>query len=141
MNQFRQTVVLSLLVVMLVLSLGVTGVNGQSKYPTKPINLIVAYPPGGGADIAARLIASYVERKWGQRINVINKPGGNGIPAVLDVYFDGRYHHIVHYASYCYEGSTLQGHGSFHAGHLGSTAHGILCPPLLSFKVLEGCGS
>jgi tripartite-type tricarboxylate transporter receptor subunit TctC len=85
MNQFGQKVALILLVITLSLYLGVTGANGQPKYPTKPINLIVAYPPGGGADTAARLIASYVERKWGQRINVINKPGGNGIPAVLDV--------------------------------------------------------
>jgi tripartite-type tricarboxylate transporter receptor subunit TctC len=47
--------------------------------------LIVAYPPGGGADIAGRLVASYAEKTWGQRVSIVNKPGGNGIPAILDV--------------------------------------------------------
>jgi tripartite-type tricarboxylate transporter receptor subunit TctC len=85
MNRFHQKFLLSLLVVAFVVSFGVTGASGQAKYPTKPIDLIVAYPPAGGADIAARLLANYVEKKWGQRINVINKPGGNGIPAILEV--------------------------------------------------------
>ncbi len=83
-SKYRK-VLFSFLVVATMLSLGVATAHAQAKYPTKPIDLIVAYPPAGGADIAARLVASYAEKKWGQRINVINKPGGNGIPAILEV--------------------------------------------------------
>jgi tripartite-type tricarboxylate transporter receptor subunit TctC len=78
-------VVFPAIIAILTLFLGVMNVSAQPKYPTKPIDLIVAYPPAGGADVAGRLIAGYVERKWGQRVNVINKPGGNGIPAILEV--------------------------------------------------------
>ena len=57
----------------------------QEKYPTRPVNLIVGYPPGGATDLAARVLTIYLEKKWGERVNVINKPGGNAIPAVLEV--------------------------------------------------------
>jgi tripartite-type tricarboxylate transporter receptor subunit TctC len=48
------------------------------QYPTKGIDMIVAWPPGGGADVAARLISPYASKKWGHPINVINMPGGSG---------------------------------------------------------------
>ena len=59
--------------------------EAQQPYPTKPINLIVGFPPGGATDIAARTLSVYLEKKWGTRVNVVNKPGGNAIPAVLEV--------------------------------------------------------
>ena len=48
------------------------------KYPTKPIVLIVPYSPGGGTDVAARVIAKYVEPYLGQPIVVENKAGAGG---------------------------------------------------------------
>ena len=60
-------------------------VEAEERYPSRPINLIVGYPPGGGTDIAARVLAIYLEKIRGMRVNVINKPGGNAIPAVLEV--------------------------------------------------------
>lgn len=48
------------------------------KYPTKPVQIIVSYPPGGTSDIAARLIASYATKKLQQPVQVVNRPGGAG---------------------------------------------------------------
>ena len=35
-------------------------------YPTKPIEMIIGFGPGGAADVTARLVAGYVSKKWGQ---------------------------------------------------------------------------
>ncbi len=48
-----------------------------SKYPSRPISLIVPMPPGGGTDIACRVIAKAAEKFLGQPIVVMNKPGGS----------------------------------------------------------------
>ncbi len=55
----------------------------QPAYPTKPIEIIVAFAPGGGADVAARLIGAYAAKKWGQPVNVVNLPGASGITGTL----------------------------------------------------------
>jgi tripartite-type tricarboxylate transporter receptor subunit TctC len=47
-------------------------------FPTKPIRLVVAYPPGGSADVLSRAIAEGVSQRLGQRVLVENKPGANG---------------------------------------------------------------
>ncbi len=47
-------------------------------WPTKPIKLIVAYGPGGNADLRARQIAQYLGPMLGQPIIVENKPGAGG---------------------------------------------------------------
>jgi tripartite-type tricarboxylate transporter receptor subunit TctC len=52
-------------------------------FPTKPIRLVVAYPPGGSADVLSRAIAEGVSQRLGQRVVVENKPGANGIAADL----------------------------------------------------------
>jgi tripartite-type tricarboxylate transporter receptor subunit TctC len=60
-------------------------VRSQPKYPTRPVDIIVGFPAGGSTDIATRTMAFYLEKRWGTRVNVINKPGGNAIPAILEV--------------------------------------------------------
>lgn len=70
------TVLCGLLAVALLWSSG--GAWGQD-YPTKPVEIVVPFVPGGGTDLIARLIADYLGKKWGQPILVVNKPGGGGI--------------------------------------------------------------
>ena len=48
-------------------------------YPVKPIRLIVANAPGGGADLVARLLSEKLARPLGRQIIVENRPGGTGL--------------------------------------------------------------
>lgn len=50
----------------------------QDKWPSKPIKIICGFPPGGGADAMARLIASKLPDKLGQPVIVENKTGATG---------------------------------------------------------------
>ena len=59
--------------------------GAATRYPTKPIELVVPAAPGGGADLAARLVAGYASKKWGQPVNVLNMAGASGITGLLQV--------------------------------------------------------
>ena len=51
----------------------------QSKsWPDKPIKLIVGFPPGGGSDAVARVIAINLSQMWGQQVIVDNRGGAAG---------------------------------------------------------------
>ncbi|HZL99678.1 MAG TPA: tripartite tricarboxylate transporter substrate binding protein, partial [Planctomycetota bacterium] len=53
---------------------------GQGKYPTRPIEVVVPYAPGGGTDILMRTIVAIIdENKWSPRpVTVMNRAGGSG---------------------------------------------------------------
>ncbi|MCC2664185.1 MAG: 3-phosphoglycerate dehydrogenase [Geminicoccaceae bacterium] len=50
----------------------------RAAWPERPMTMIVAYPAGGGTDVAARTLARFLERDLGQPIAVINRPGAGG---------------------------------------------------------------
>jgi tripartite-type tricarboxylate transporter receptor subunit TctC len=56
---------------------------GQSRYPTKPVRLIVPFPPGQASDTYARMLAQHLSAMWKQQVYVDNRPGGVGVPAML----------------------------------------------------------
>ena len=60
--------------------------QSQEKYPTRPIDILVPFGPGGSTDVTVRVLAEFVKQKWGVPVNTINKPGGNTVPAGLEVY-------------------------------------------------------
>lgn len=47
-------------------------------YPDKPVKVLVAYAPGGGADIVARIISQKLSERLGQQFVVVNMPGASG---------------------------------------------------------------
>ncbi len=67
-----------LMTAILGLLLAAGGVHAQQKYPTKPIRLIVPFPPGGPSDIVARMLAQKLAETFKQSVLVDNRPGGGG---------------------------------------------------------------
>ncbi|HEY4252891.1 MAG TPA: tripartite tricarboxylate transporter substrate binding protein [Roseomonas sp.] len=53
--------------------------------PTRPVRLIVPFPPGGATDMLARLIGQGLGDRLGQTLVVENRPGGTGVVATLNV--------------------------------------------------------
>jgi tripartite-type tricarboxylate transporter receptor subunit TctC len=58
--------------------LSATTAVAQQPYPSKPIRLIVPFPPGGSIDPVARMIGPKLTETWGQPVIVENRPGANG---------------------------------------------------------------
>lgn len=52
-----------------------------SDWPTKPVRIVVTFPPGGTSDIVARLLGQYLTEKFGQQFLVDNRPGAAGTVA------------------------------------------------------------
>jgi tripartite-type tricarboxylate transporter receptor subunit TctC len=60
-------------------------VQSQEKYPTRAIEVVCPWAPGGGTDTTARLAAGFMKQKWGVPVNVVNKTGGLGLTGTMEV--------------------------------------------------------
>jgi len=61
------------------LTMGWAAVASGQTYPTKPIKILIPFPPGNTTDIMSRLIAPKLSERMGQPVVVENKPGASGM--------------------------------------------------------------
>ena len=57
------------------------GAAFAQAWPTKPVRMVVPFPPGGATDIIGRLVAGKMQEVWGQTVIVENKPGAGTVVA------------------------------------------------------------
>ena len=56
----------------------VCGTSVAQTFPTKPVKLIVTYPPGGSSDLMSRVYGAKLAELWGQQVIIESKPGAAG---------------------------------------------------------------
>jgi len=79
------------------------GAARAEEYPTRPVKIVVAGPPGGGTDFVARLIAETLTARWKQSVVVENRAGASGIIGtkyVMGVPADGYVVMLGHVATH-----------------------------------------
>lgn len=60
------------------------------EYPSRRLEIVVPFVPGGGTDLIARATADYLGKKWGQPLLVVNKPGGGGVIGAREALKESR---------------------------------------------------
>jgi tripartite-type tricarboxylate transporter receptor subunit TctC len=60
--------------------------HAQAGFPSRPVKMIVPYPPGGGTDLLARVLAQQLGQKWGQSVIVENVGGAGGNVGAEEVF-------------------------------------------------------
>lgn len=70
----RQCLAAGLFVAAIIVPLGV---SAQDKYPTRPIKVVVGFPPGTATDVATRVVAEALAQRLGQSVITENRPGAS----------------------------------------------------------------
>lgn len=76
MKKFNK--IIGLLIAAVLASAGLAGAQPAAKFPTKPVRIIVAFPPGSSTDIVARVVGERLNEIWGQNVIIENRPGASG---------------------------------------------------------------
>src|SRR5664279_4572813 len=82
-----RTLIRALLTVLVLLGLAFPHrwASAETKYPSKPVRIVLPFAAGGVADITARVIAEKLSGKLGGRFYIENQPGAGGIAAARTV--------------------------------------------------------
>ena len=65
--------------VLIALGLAAALPAARAAFPDRPVRIVVPYPPGGGTDVLARLVARHLNDTWKQSVIVDNRSGGNAL--------------------------------------------------------------
>ncbi|MCC6474068.1 MAG: tripartite tricarboxylate transporter substrate binding protein [Burkholderiales bacterium] len=67
------------------ISLGSSPAAAQAEFPSKPLRLLVGFPPGGSTDVLARALSLEGRKLLAQEVVVVNRPGASGVIAITEV--------------------------------------------------------
>jgi len=70
---------IALLLACAALLLALMAPSAAQDYPTRPIRMIIPFPPGGGSDVTGRVVAQALGERLGKQIIVDNRPGAGGV--------------------------------------------------------------
>jgi tripartite-type tricarboxylate transporter receptor subunit TctC len=73
-----QTLSRRLAAIVLVAASALAAFPALAQYPNKPVRMLVGFPPGGGVDITARIVAQKLTERWGKPVVVDNRTGAAG---------------------------------------------------------------
>lgn len=76
---------ISILTLIVLVSMGLAPLQAQEKYPSRAIDLVIPYPPGGPSDIGGRVFAEGLKKVLKVPITIINKSGGGAIVGAVYV--------------------------------------------------------
>jgi tripartite-type tricarboxylate transporter receptor subunit TctC len=75
----------NILLALAILCAAPPGLQAQESYPARPVRMVVGFPPGGGTDVVARILAPRLGELLGQTVFIENRPGATGTTAAAMV--------------------------------------------------------
>lgn len=118
-----------------------------NDWPSKPVRILVSFPPGGASDLAARLLSSYLSDKFDEQFVVVNKPGAGGTIAAVTLQrekADGYTFMLSNLAPYSiaptfFEDLSYDAMKDFtHVSYIGAVNLGLFVSPELGISDLNG---
>ena len=115
----------------------------QADWPSKPVRIIVTFPPGGTSDIVARLLGQHLSEKLGQQFLIDNRPGAGGTVAAEIVHKEAPDGHTLILANNApftiaptqFKKIPYDPIKDFtHVAYIGASAPGLMVQPSLGVK-------